>query len=316
MTDSKQLRLRCSVIGVALLLMPLGSFVLNRAAQLLLTLDKQQGWGLPVLFWQAFTVAANALYITLPLLALLKLSGEPWGRLLPLTLPRMDYMFPAVGTAFGVSAAANLTASIFLGLLASWGLGAQAPVPVFQSGDTAAFFTLLLAAVCPALLEEFLFRGAILQYLRPFGNGLAVGVSGVLFALCHSSAAQFFPALATGLCLGCFAVRSGSLMPGMVFHFTYNASVLSMYMAQTQRGGSLPSSSALTFLGASAMVGVISAGFLRSRFGPVFALPVIPCPLSRRERARAVLTSLPLVCAGILFFIFTAASVTPMGAGV
>ena len=311
--DKSRLRLRCSIIGVTLLLMPLASYLMNRGLELLVRLEAAGGWGWPPLAWQGLAVGVNALYILIPLCFLLKMAGVPARRLLPLSLPRADYMIPAVGVSFGVSLGGNLLSSLALGLLAGLGFQAQVAMPVFQGGPAAVFLTMLLAAVFPALLEELLFRGAILQYLRPYGSGFAVLVSGVLFALCHSSAAQFFPALVMGLCLGCFAVRSGSLLPGMIFHFAYNSAVIGLYLVQLRQGMEAYTTMTFIFFGISAAVAAVSAVFLGRRFGPVFALPSAGCPLSREDKAAAVFTSVPLLSAGVIFLCFIAASLTWVG---
>ena len=314
MEDIARLRLRCSIIGVALLLMPAVSWLLARGVELLVRWDALYGWGWPPLAWQGVTVAVNALYVLTPLVFLLCTGGVPARRLLPLSLPRADYLLPAVGVSFGASALGNLLSSLLLGILAALGWQTQVVVPVFEGGPGAVFLTMMLAAVCPALLEELLFRGAILQSLRPWGNGLAVAVSAFLFALCHGSAAQFVPALVMGLCLGCFAVRSGSLLPGMVFHFVYNALVIGLYMIQRQWGDMAYSLASFLFFAFCAAAAAGSGWFLSRRFGPVFALPPSRCSLSSGQRLGAVLTSLPLICAGGAFLWLMASTLTRVGA--
>lgn len=86
--------------------------------------------------------------------------------------------------------------------------------------------TVLLMALVPAICEETAFRGFILSGLaaghRPRS---AIFVSAFLFGFLHvllSLFQQLFAATVLGLVLGLLAIRSKSLLPGIVFHFLNN----------------------------------------------------------------------------------------------
>jgi sodium transport system permease protein len=86
---------------------------------------------------------------------------------------------------------------------------------------------LVVLALVPAICEEVAFRGFILQGLRSsLRAGTAIGLSAFLFGFLHvltSVYQQLFNATLLGLVLGLIAVRSRSLLPGVVFHFLNNA---------------------------------------------------------------------------------------------
>ncbi len=86
--------------------------------------------------------------------------------------------------------------------------------------------TVLLMALVPAICEEFAFRGFILSGLaaghRPRS---AIFVSAFLFGFLHvllSLFQQLFGATVLGVVLGLLAIRSKSLLPGIIFHFLNN----------------------------------------------------------------------------------------------
>lgn len=93
------------------------------------------------------------------------------------------------------------------------------------SGKTVWGLTVLLfaAALSPAVCEELLFRGALLtglrQRLNPWACMLAVGL---LFGLFHLSVYRVLPTGLIGVLLTYIALRSGSIVPGMVAHFVFN----------------------------------------------------------------------------------------------
>jgi sodium transport system permease protein len=82
----------------------------------------------------------------------------------------------------------------------------------------------VLMMVMPAICEELAFRGYVLSGLRHLGNKWwAIGLSAVFFGIAHTMVIQqSMSAAALGLVLGYIAVQTGSLVPCMVFHLTYN----------------------------------------------------------------------------------------------
>ncbi len=92
----------------------------------------------------------------------------------------------------------------------------------FASADVG-LLVLCFAAV-PAVCEELAFRGFILSGCRNLGNTWrAIVVSAIFFGVTHGFLQQSINACLLGIVLGYLAVKSGSLLPGVVFHFLHNA---------------------------------------------------------------------------------------------
>lgn len=86
---------------------------------------------------------------------------------------------------------------------------------------------ILFVCVQPAVAEELAFRGVILSALRGIlGLRDAVIVSALMFMVLHLAVLSFPHLLVIGLVLGYVRVRSGSLYPCMVLHFTHNLLVV------------------------------------------------------------------------------------------
>ena len=82
-------------------------------------------------------------------------------------------------------------------------------------------------AICifAPLVEELVFRGAVLRSLLSSNMGhpaLAIVVSAVFFAAVHFNPAQMPHAFLVGLLLGWMYFRTGSILPGVAFHWTNN----------------------------------------------------------------------------------------------
>jgi membrane protease YdiL (CAAX protease family) len=94
-------------------------------------------------------------------------------------------------------------------------LGAEAPKK--------ALIVLVVVALGP-MLEEIFFRGALFRPMRRVHPGWTVVlVSAVLFALAHFQLQMYLPIALVGLVLGVTRLASGSILPSMLAHATFNA---------------------------------------------------------------------------------------------
>ncbi|HEY2415223.1 MAG TPA: ABC transporter permease subunit/CPBP intramembrane protease [Pirellulaceae bacterium] len=82
---------------------------------------------------------------------------------------------------------------------------------------------LLVVALAPAICEELAFRGFILSGLRRMGHQWgAILLTSALFGLAHGILQQSIGAAVIGVVIGYLAVKSGSLLPGVVYHAVHN----------------------------------------------------------------------------------------------
>lgn len=82
--------------------------------------------------------------------------------------------------------------------------------------------TFITMAIIPGFVEEFLFRGLVQSNLRPFGKGVAIVGSAVLFGLMHQNIQQIFYATVAGLVLGYLYEVTGSIWCGILLHLMNN----------------------------------------------------------------------------------------------
>ena len=102
-------------------------------------------------------------------------------------------------------------------------------------------------ALLPAVCEEVAFRGFILSGLEhQRRTRSAILFSALMFGFLHmllSLYQQLFNATLLGIVLGLLAVRSRSLLPGILFHFLNNALAITQAQrnsrAPVRRGGAL-----------------------------------------------------------------------------
>ena len=102
--------------------------------------------------------------------------------------------------------------------------GAVRVIKSMSDGNQPLWLIVVAFAVAPAICEELAFRGFILTgFCRNGRTRLAIVLSALTFGVMHMIPQQVFTTTLVGLVLGLIAVRSRSLIPGVVFHFLFNS---------------------------------------------------------------------------------------------
>lgn len=109
---------------------------------------------------------------------------------------------------------------------------------------------LLTHAVIPAVVEEWFFRGFLLQSLRSRSRKiwLPIVLSGIIFGAFHLltesviALDRFVPTTLMGIFLAVICVRTGSIWPGVLVHMLNNGTVISLayYNQELQRQSWFP----------------------------------------------------------------------------
>lgn len=129
----------------------------------------------------------------------------------------------------------SFLSSYFVEMLEAMGMEFP-PAPFYEVPDTLLSFILCVIeiAVVPALSEEFIFRGVIMQPLRKFGDMYAILISSLLFSLAHGNIYQAPFSFLVGIVIGYAAVATGSMWTGILIHFLNNfSSVVFEYIYET-----------------------------------------------------------------------------------
>ncbi len=97
----------------------------------------------------------------------------------------------------------------------------------------------LFIAVLPAICEELLFRGVVLNGLKTKGFWFAIFLSGLMFALMHMSLEQFIYQFFIGIVLGAIVLITNSIIPTILLHFFNNFIVILSYYIFGAGGGAV-----------------------------------------------------------------------------
>lgn len=133
---------------------------------------------------------------------------------------------------------------------------------------------LLIIAVLPACVEEFVFRGLIYHSYRKNGILGAAVLSGMVFGLMHLNINQLSYAAVMGIIFALLVEATGSMYSSMLAHFAANSySVILMQLVSMTSGGSelleqsaqaaeSSMNSVPVIIAQLVMLGLVAAGFL------------------------------------------------------
>lgn len=103
-------------------------------------------------------------------------------------------------------------------------------------GAEGIFIAVLSIAVLPAILEEVVVRGIVMQPLRRFGDKFAIVASALIFGIMHGNMVQIPYTIVAGLFMGYLAIATGSLWPSIILHFINNFYSVAVVVAYDNAG--------------------------------------------------------------------------------
>ena len=90
------------------------------------------------------------------------------------------------------------------------------------------WLNLIIIALLPAVVEEFIFRGLLLNGYKRRNPLMAILLSSFLFGLMHMNLNQFSYAFVIGVIFALLAYATGSLLPSILGHFIINGTSVVM----------------------------------------------------------------------------------------
>lgn len=180
--------------------------------------------------WGIYGVLLQQLMILLiPLVYAIYLKCD-MKKMFALKLPSVQVL---IGTVFLFAGAYVLNLLMAYGLSFVLEQSAQNVEETFAILYDAPFWLVVFViAVLPAIGEELLFRGFTFTTIRQKCSAIStILIVSAIFGVYHMSLIKFFTTAFLGICLAFLVETSGSILPGMLFHFINNffAALLSCY---------------------------------------------------------------------------------------
>ena len=166
--------------------------------------------------------------LSIPFFIYAKLIKIPKEYALPYRGVSVKLTLLTVFIALGVSVIGSYCVEALYGLSDLVGIYFETPDITLPDGVLPIIAYILNITLVPAVFEELAFRGIIMQSLRRFGDGFALIVSAVLFALVHVSPLMMPNAFLMGLVIGYFVLFTGSVYTGIIIHMVHNLLVTAL----------------------------------------------------------------------------------------
>jgi len=272
--------------------------------------DEQQDYILD----QAIMAGIYILYILIPFILYYKICGFRMNQL-SLHRPRKGFFIPAAAFGAGLAFLSNIPNNIVVNLIGLTGYEPIQPdLPVDQSSTVSIVLYLVSIAVLPALLEEFVCRGLILQPLRKYGDWPAIFISSGIFALLHMNFSQILFAFIIGVFTAFLVIKTGSIWTGVAIHFLNNLIAGGLSLAPDGLSETKQALFGLGLLSAAFLITLLSFLILRLKDRSFFSAKT----LFRREfttaKSMGVLLATPCMIIGmILLFLLSFISMQKVG---
>lgn len=180
--------------------------------------------------WSVSTLS-YLLALVLPFIFYTRAVRIPLRVAFPLRSGRSDLVGGALIVVLGWAVIVSYISLFFELFLGVFGIGLiSADLSLPQETWARIIYVFQIVFLAP-FLEECIFRGAVMQSLRQFGDVFALFASSAVFALYHCNLTSIPYAFLMGIAIGFFAMRSGTLWTGILIHFANNAIVVGIEYA-------------------------------------------------------------------------------------
>ncbi len=140
-------------------------------------------------------------------------------------------ILPLILIGFLVIEIADIVTNYAMGICKFIGVKSTSPEFIVEKTTLGIFLSVINFSLVPALTEEFIFRGIVLNSARPYGKTFAIFSSAFLFGLVHGNLEQFVFAFITGMFFSYVTLLTESLLPSVIIHFLNNfmADILNIF---------------------------------------------------------------------------------------
>ena len=186
-----------------------------------------------------------------------------------------------------------IISNYWLVLLEAVGLDVASEETVLPTTTSGTLAYVLTLSVLPGVCEELLFRGALLSAWEEKGSVRAIVLTGLLFTGIHTNLAGVPSQLINGLLLGFIVVSTGSIFAGMIFHTTYNASLLILTLIQAKNVPAAEETAEKLIVSLGGVKGLLSMLIPAAALGCVLYLLLKTIDAPRRQRGAFGIKAVP-----------------------
>ena len=123
---------------------------------------------------------------------------------------------------FSVMYIGNIVGTIINSIIAGI-KGTELGNPLYEIlNNSNIYLNMIFVVILAPIFEELIFRKLLIDRVRPYGEGIAILVSGLMFGLFHGNLYQFFYAFGLGAMFAYIYVRTGKVIYTIILHAIIN----------------------------------------------------------------------------------------------
>ena len=224
------------------------------------------------------TIAANI--ISLIIICAGKKQFKLKNTLGKIEAPALSVALAAVGI-LGVQGASILIQNLVMSITGYSGINESVTSAMSFSDDMAMNIILFIYMVIAApVLEELMFRGAVMNLLAPVNRTFALIASAIFFGLMHCNFNQMFNGFLLGLVFGYIALKSGSVISAVICHMTANLNAYILgyvfeYKLASSIGAEAAAQGEITVFAVEMVIGIIALVILLKKQGKITSSDII-----------------------------------------
>ena len=234
--EKRQLKNECTLLGLVTAGSQLFISVVIVAVSTIAIILTQSESALGLLGGLEAQIIFSVIAFIPPYLITTWIRFRSFGGIFPVRPVKAGLLIPLVLAGLSGMLVLNFLMEPYMALLTELGINTDYGSFEIPDGISGGLLYLFTAAVVPALVEEFAFRGVVLSHLRRYGNTFAILVSSLLFGLVHGNLVQIPFAFAAGCIMAYIDILTDSMLPSIIIHFLNNAISASGDLADTYLG--------------------------------------------------------------------------------
>lgn len=163
------------------------------------------------------------LSVLLPLIAFVFINSADFKSVLKLNKTSFGNIFLSLIIGLSLQPVAVMLNDFVKWIFSNFGIS------ISQNSISINRYALIVTAILPAVIEELLFRGALLTAVEGKGYRFSIFITSFLFALMHNDIGSFAGIFILGV-VSCYAVwMTNSVFCGMAVHFAFNGFNILIY---------------------------------------------------------------------------------------
>jgi len=175
-------------------------------------------------------------------------------------------------------------------------------------GFSGFLMSVVSTAILPAIIEEIIIRGIVMQPLRRYGDLFALVFSSLLFSIMHGNMVQIPYTFTAGLFFGYVVIATGSLWPSIIIHFINNLYAVIIMAVSDNYSETVSSVVSVLLLGLLIILGIVGfVNYAKMKYNVKFAKGVET--LTTGEKIKSIFLNVPMIFAIIVMVFMTVATV-------